>query len=282
MIDLHSHMLPWVDEGACDLEDGLSLLEAAIRDGIELAVLTPTVDPSRWDNTAAKLRRKFNAFCEIAARRGFPIDLRLGAEAWLSPETLALVEAGEVPFVGRWSDHDVLLLRWREEFVPIGAVSAMHRLLQRRVLPMIAHPERNLGLCRSPDALDLFVSEGCLVQVDAGSLVGLHGADVQATAFHLIERGWVTVVASNARNLREGAPMLGGAHRVLGQRYGIEVADAFLRVNPAAIVGVEAPVLAAPPVAVEDIDDIPVLEPEPVAAGRSGGGRTRMERHTVH
>ncbi len=277
MIDLHSHLLPWVDAGAADLEEGLALLEASIRDGIELAVLTPTVEPGRWDNTASKLRRKFHAFCELAARRGFPIELRLGAEAFLTAETLALVESGEVPFVGRWSDHDVLLLRWREDFVPIGAVSAMHRLLRRHILPMIAHPERNEGIRRSPEALDIFVSEGCLVQVDAGSLLGVHGAQVQATAFHLVERGWVTAVASNASNYRGNPPRLSQVHVLLSSRYGVEVADAFLARNPGAIVGVE-PAAVAAPLPTEDPEAIPVLQPE----GEVMAQGIRRERATAH
>ena len=239
MIDLHGHYLPWVDDGAGSLEEALRMLRMAEADGIRSAVLTPTIDCARAPVTRAELERKFAAFAQLVQRRGIHMRLSLGAEIVHRAGVVEAVDRGEIPFIGEWEGRRVLLLRWAEDFIPIGAIGTVQQLLARGILPMLAHPERNPGVIRSPASLDLFLCDGCLVQVDAGSVLGWHGPEVRETAFRLIETGRVTVMASGAADASTRPPMLRAARDVVAQRFGEELANRLAELNPSLVVAAD-------------------------------------------
>lgn len=284
MIDMHCHVLPWVDDGASSLEEGLALVEVAAASGIGTMVLTPKVDPGRHDNTRTNLTRKFDAFRTLAIRRGLEVELHLGAEAILSPAMMELLGGGEVPFVGRWCGHDVLLLRWQEPYIPVGAVGAMKQMLDQHVLPMLVHPERNPGVVRFPQALEMFVGEGCLIQVDSASLIGTHGPEVEATARLLIERGWASVVASNARSAIESPARLRRGFEILADLYGADRARALVVDHPAALLRVDPNEAAGLRDAPDPIatDEVPTLPPEFQISGRRSPGFVHPSNVSVH
>jgi protein-tyrosine phosphatase len=236
MIDLHGRYLPWVGEGATSLDEALGLLRAAEADGVRLVVLAPTVDPRAAPVARADLERKFTAFAQVAARRGLRVELRLGAELVHGPGAVEAIERGQIPFVGESDGRQVALLRWAEDFVPIGAISATQAMLSRGVLPMLAHPERNPGVVRAPSTLDLFLCDGCLVQVDAGSILGWYGPQVRDAAFRLVEAGMVTVVASGAPGADGRPPSLRAAREALVQRFGEATASRLVELNPSLLV----------------------------------------------
>lgn len=237
MIDLHCHYLPGVDDGAPDLDAGLALVRAAADNGIRAAVLTPHVFPGRWNNTRSALEPAFEAFRRTVASKGIGIDLHLGAEVHLLPESLALYEAGELPVIGTWGDREVILLEFPDAGIPVGAIKAVEFLLHRGAIPMIAHPERNKDIMRSTAKLEPFVRLGCLLQLTAASVCGWFGKPAHRAALALLEAGWTTVVATDAHNLRYRPPVLAEARHTLMSRYGVQAADALTQHNPAAIIG---------------------------------------------
>jgi len=236
MIDLHCHILPFVDDGAQDIAESLALATAAVADGITHAVLTPHLHPGRWENGLASLLPRFNAFKAMIASSGLPLTLSLGAEVRLLPESLAMIEKGEVPMLGTWEGERVMLLEFPHEQVPVGALNAVKWLRARGIRPLLAHPERNRDLMREPGRIDAFVEAGCLLQVTAGSVVGAFGAPAQALAKLLLDAGRVTVVASDAHNIEHRPPMMALARAALATGWGDEAALRLTRDNPQRIV----------------------------------------------
>ncbi len=240
MIDLHCHYLPDVDDGAKDLREALALLRAARRDGATRVVLTPHVFAGRWDNTLADLQPRFDAFARLVEGRRMGVELFLGAEVHLLPESLDLIDGGRVPYIGGWEGSKVVLLEMHDGRIPPFAVEAIRHLASRDIVAMIAHPERNRAVIANPDVLEPFVAEGCLLQLTAGSIVGAFGQPARNAAIALLDRGWVTVVASDAHNLRHRPPMLRPARQELKLRYGRDVAIALLEERPGEIVSARA------------------------------------------
>ncbi len=236
MVDLHCHYLPGVDDGAPDLESGLALARAAVADGIGVAVLTPHVFPGRWDNTRGRLEPRLAAFRAAAREAGIALEMHLGAEVHLLPESLRLYEAGEIPELGTIDGRRVILLELPDGGIPAGALKAIDFLVHRGALPMIAHPERNKDVMRSTDRLAPFVEAGCLVQLTAASVCGRFGPAAHRASLAILDAGWATVVATDAHHLRHRPPVLAEAHRVLAERHGEEAAHLLTRANPAAIV----------------------------------------------
>jgi len=237
MIDLHCHILPFVDDGAQDIAESLALATAAVADGITHAVLTPHLHPGRWENGLASLLPRFNAFRAMLASSALPLTLSLGAEVRLLPESLTMLAQDDVPMLGAWEGERVMLLEFPHEQVPVGALNAIKWLRARGVRPLLAHPERNRDLMREPGRIDAFVEAGCLLQVTAGSVVGAFGAPAQALAKLLLDAGRVTVVASDAHNIAHRPPLMAQARAALAAGWGDELALRLTRDNPQTIVG---------------------------------------------
>ena len=232
MFDLHCHYLPGVDDGAETLDEGLALAAAAVADGIRGAVLTPHLHPGRYENTLSALRPHFDAFAAAVAEEGIPLELRLGCELRLSAESLDLIAADEVPALGHWHGEPVVLLELPHDTIPVGAERAAAHLRTLGWRPMIAHPERNKAMLRDPLRLQPFVEAGCLAQLTAASVCGFFGPPAQRAAFAMLERDWVTVVASDAHNLEHRPPVMTRARETLEARYGPQIAHALTVAHP--------------------------------------------------
>ncbi|TBW09307.1 capsular biosynthesis protein [Azotobacter chroococcum] len=208
MIDLHNHLLPGLDDGAPDLETTLQLARLAVQDGITHLICTPHIHPGRYDNTQAGIEAVRNEFSAALKQAGIPLQVAAAAEVRFGLELMDSLARGTLPFLGEWQGNKVLLLEFPHGEVPFAAERLTQWLLQRQVMPMIAHPERNKGFLRNPGKLKPFLQQGCLLQVTAGSVAGRFGPAAQALAHALLKQGLVNVLASDAHNLQHRPPLL--------------------------------------------------------------------------
>jgi protein-tyrosine phosphatase len=237
MIDLHCHYLPFVDDGANSVAEAMELAASAVANGITHAVLTPHVYAGRWENTAVSLAAPFEAFRTMLNSSALPLQLSLGAEVHLLPETLEWARAGLLPALGQWEGANVLLLELPDSHIPAGTLNAVAFLRSLNFVPMLAHPERNKDVMADPRRLKSLVDAGCLVQITAASVIGAFGARAQQCAWQLLEVGCVTAIASDAHNLKHRPPRMWEAREAVAQRLGKDLADRLTNSNPARIVG---------------------------------------------
>lgn len=232
MIDMHSHILPGIDDGAMDVGESLAMLRMATADGVTTQVLTPHIHLGRYDNTCESLRSEFAAFRERVRREGIEIRLELAAEVRIGAEILQLVAGDGVPWLGTWEGKKVLLMEFPHSQLPVGSRNLVRWLVQRDVLPMIAHPERNRALQVAPDKLEPLIDEGCLIQLTAGSLIGKFGAQAKVLAETLLRSGRVTLLATDCHNLRYRPPDLGAGLAAAARLIGRDAAEALVLENP--------------------------------------------------
>ncbi len=240
MIDIHSHILPDVDDGARGAQDALSMLHAAAAGGVTLQVLTPHMKPGRFDNSAAQLAAGFAAFAESARASGCDIGLRLAAEVHVGPHVVALARAGTLPFLGECDARKTLLLEFPLTTPPAGSINLIDWLLDNDILPVIAHPERCREWQQHPDRLAPYLERGCALQVTGSSLLGGFGQDAQTTAIRLIERDAVAAVASDCHNPRYRPPDLHIARDWLAQTFDSVTAATLTERGPARLLGLAA------------------------------------------
>lgn len=238
MFDIHSHLLPGIDDGARNMEEALALARACVADGIGHVVATPHVYPGLYDNENSNIAIVFADFRQALTAAGIPLEVSFGGEVRLSPEVMPLIEEGKVPFLGEYEGYRTMLLEFPDGQVPVGAEQFVGWLLGQNIRPVIVHPERNRGFMEHPARMRSFVEAGCLSQVTAGSLLGQFGSRARATAEVLLEQGWVAVIASDAHNLRSRAPMMRNARKYLAARYGRAAALELTQHVPAALCGV--------------------------------------------
>lgn len=194
--DMHTHALPAVDDGAADWGESLEMARQAAACGVTHLVVTPHYLPGVYDADASLVRQLTGEFRERIAAAGISLEVLEGSEVFLSLEVPDLLRRGILATLGDRGDH--LLLELPAGEFPRWAAEVLFRVRLQGLVPVLAHPERNHVLQHRPDLLGDLVRQGALVQVEAGSLTGLHGRRVQGVAERWIRQGWVHMLGSDA------------------------------------------------------------------------------------
>ena len=222
MIDLHCHLFPGIDDGPRELDESIELAKLAIENGITHAVVTPHIIPGRYDNDLFSIRTAYQAFKQVLLENDINLNIGMAAEVRLGPEIFILFEEGRLPYLGKFEGRKVLLLEFPYDHIPPGSDKMIKWLFDRNIVPMIAHPERNRDILRKISKLQTFVDAGCLLQVTASSLVGNFGPESQKCVKTMLEKGWVTILASDAHNLHKRPPEIEPGRAVVEEILGKE------------------------------------------------------------
>ncbi len=237
MIDLHCHYLPAIDDGSQSLAESLDLARASVADGITHAAMTPHIHLGRYKNVRSNVVSATNRFRVSLADAGIPLEIYPAGEVRLSSEIIEMLEQDELPFLGSLDGYKILLLEFPYGQIPLGTDKLVRWLLDCKIRPLLAHPERNKVILHNIERIAPFVEMGCLLQVTAASVIGAFGHAAQDCAELMLERRWVSVVATDAHNLLHRAPVLTEARNWLIARGWREMADEMTHATPAKILG---------------------------------------------
>ncbi len=235
MVDLHCHLLPGIDDGPETLEDAIRLALHAVASGIEKSVVTPHILPGRYDNTLPGIRDAAAQFRAELAERSIPLELGYAAEVRIGPEVMSLADGELLPTLGSMDGHKIVLLEFPDSHILPGSDKLVAWLLGRKIRPLIAHPERNKEVMRDINTIAPFVQMGCWLQITAGSLYGVFGPRCQERALELLERGWVTALASDAHPMPARMPELERGRAAAEAIVGEAESWRLVRERPAAI-----------------------------------------------
>ena len=236
MIDLHCHLLPGMDDGPANSAEALRLCRIAVADGITHAIATPHIHPGRWDNCRGSIASACHELQRALELDDIPLQLGFAAEVRLSDQVLRQVEEDQIPFYGEVDGYQVMLLEFPHGHIIPGSDKLAQWLLDRKIRPLIAHPERNREVMQDPDRLRPFIEAGCWLQLTAGSVTGGFGDRAKSVARQLLDRDAVAVLASDGHNSGPRRPLLGKTFDYIRQSYGEQRARRLLQHNPAAIV----------------------------------------------
>ena len=235
MIDLHCHLLPGIDDGAQTEEESIGLLQQAIADGITHMVLTSHVQPGRYNNNLNNLQIPFQRLQEIVKERQLTIKLSLGGEVRLCDEILQLFADDNIPFIGTYNNKQVLLLELPHNSIPAGSDKLIDWLMERNILPMIAHPERNKAIIDDISKAKPFIMSGCLFQLTAMSVTGDFGKKAYGIAHQFLDQGLATIIASDAHNSKRRPAILSKAFNHVAEKYSEALAKELLIETPGRI-----------------------------------------------
>jgi protein-tyrosine phosphatase len=239
MIDLHCHLLAGVDDGPTTLQESVELCRIAVADGINHAVVTPHLHPGRWENTRGSIARHCDRLQERLVGLGIPLRLGFAAEVRLTDQLIRQIENDEIPFYGEVDGFQIMLLEFPHSQLIPGSDQLVRWLLEHKIRPLIAHPERNRQVLRDVAQLEVFVEAGCWLQLTAGSIIGNFGERARAVALYLLQTGAVTVLASDGHNTRARPPVMRQAFDEISEHHGREMALRLMLDNPAAIVAAQ-------------------------------------------
>ena len=236
MIDIHCHLLPGIDDGPSTLEESLALARFAVKNGITHSVITPHIHAGRWENSASIIKAVGLDFKRALLEEEIPLQVGIAAEVRIGIEIMDQINNRQIPFLGRWGDQKVMLMEMPHSHVPVGIERMVSWLLERNIIPMIAHPERNKDVHRNLSKIDSLIEMGCLFQVTASSVSGRFGEPSRVRAVQLLEKGVVTVLASDAHNLKYRPPSLNSGRAAAAEVVGEDEAFRLVVDNPWQIV----------------------------------------------
>lgn len=230
MIDLHSHILPGLDDGARTIEDARTLARLAAAEGVGAIAATPHVRadyptrPEEMEERVAELRRDFG-------EHGIPVAVLHGGEIAL--DALPGLEPDELRRFTLAQNGSYVLLEFPYRGWPLELEQRVFELRAAGLTPLLAHPERNADVQRRPERLAEAVNVGALVQVTAASLDGRLGRSSREAAQRLLDLRLAHVLASDAHtpDIRE-AGLAAAAKAIADGR----LAHYLTTVAPAAIV----------------------------------------------
>ena len=229
MIDIHSHFLPGVDDGARSVEEAVAMIEMAAADGTTHLVATPHCN----ERFAFSLERNRTLLEELRARTGDRLTLLSGCDFHLSYENLQRVLEEKNTYTVNQGCY--LLTEFAQYGIAPQVLQVFHKLHLNDIIHVITHPERNpllqgLGL----KLLRRLVEMRCPIQITGGSLTGGFGRDAQAMAERLLAERWVHFVASDAHDTEHRPPRLAEARARVAKKYGAAAAQALFVDNPRA------------------------------------------------
>jgi protein-tyrosine phosphatase len=196
MIDLHSHILRGIDDGARTLDDSLDIARAAVRNGIVAIAGTPHVRDD-WPTEATLMEERVAELRAALEADGIPLDVVSGGE--ISIGRLTLLDPDELRRFALGGSR-YLLVETPYYGWPHVLPQLLYSLQNQGFAPVLAHPERNPDVAERPQVLVPLVESGVLIQVTAASLDGRIGRRAFECARLLIREGLAHLLASDAHH----------------------------------------------------------------------------------
>jgi protein-tyrosine phosphatase len=234
MIDIHSHIMPEIDDGARSLDEALEMASIAAADGIDQMVSTPHIfnglsndqEPSEILDRVARLQEAI----------GDKLKILPGNEVHISHEIVDHARNNRVMKINR---KNYMLVELPQLSIPFRTDDLLWKLLEVGVQPILVHPERNAEIQRRPAILTKLIERGVLIQVTAMSVTGEFGRAAKACADTLLKHNCVHFLATDTHRPTKRAPILSKGRDAAAAIVGEEKAHRLVVDNPLAVINGE-------------------------------------------
>ena len=203
--DVHSHLVPGVDDGAPDMTSALALISRLHHLGFERLVTTPHIMSDLYPNTPDILQPRFHELKREVAKRFPSLTLTLAAEYFLDTSFIELLENPDklltFPCVDplNGDKHEMLLFEFAFHEAPNDELltEAIFKMQTSGITPVVAHCARYPYWHMDRSKLESLHSKGVILTVNAATLVGNYGELAKETANHAVDQGWIRMVCSD-------------------------------------------------------------------------------------
>ena len=230
VVDIHSHILPEVDDGSKSWDTSIAMCRMAADDGITHQVATPHAN-DRYHYDRPYLQSLVD---HLQSLIGASPKLSLGCDFHLSYDNLQDLLANPARYAIASTHY--MLVELSNYSIPQQIGDCFTQLGDRGITAIITHPERNPILRETPQRVVEWAEQGCVIQVTGSALTGFWGERVRRAALRLIEHDSVHILATDAHDTEKRVPVLSAARDAAAEICGEDVADALVAANPQAII----------------------------------------------
>ena len=237
LCDLHTHVLPGVDDGAPVMGYALQMLRNAVASDVELLAVTPhcNLDAGVENYLDETLISRFVQLQQAA--KDIPIQLVLGAEVRVNSKLVSCLKQGLIPTI---NGSRYLLTEFPAAAKPGDFSHMLQKILSLGYVPLVAHPERYIAVRQTPQMVIPWLDMGCHVQLSAGSILGEYGKNVQQASAFLLRHDLVACVASDAHGVHHRSNFLLNVYDHLSVQYSKQYAQCLMYESPMRICRNEA------------------------------------------
>jgi protein-tyrosine phosphatase len=254
MIDLHSHILPGIDDGSSSLAMSLEMARIAVKDGIRTMACTPHIYPGLDMNHTTGIRAARDALQAVLQDHGIELQLTTGADVHLVPGLIEGLRAGTIPSL---NGTRYVLLEPPHHVAPPRFAESVFQLITAGYVPVITHPERLTYMDDHYETMRQLVQAGAWMQITAGALTGMFGARPKYWGERFLGEGMAHILATDAHSSTRRVPVMSEGLAVAEKLLGREEARQLVTGRPGALMRDLPPSQAAP-------------LPAPVAPARRG------------
>ncbi len=235
MIDIHTHILPEMDDGAESMEDALTMADMAVQSGVDTLIVTPHCNAegifeNYYDETYLDCYRNFEYALQ---QRKLPLTVLPGMEVYASEEVPELLNAGKLITLNH-SRYLLIEFNFYEDTEFIEYL--LWEILKAGYHPIVAHPERYPLIQRHPELVYGWLKAGASIQVNKGSLLGSFGYLARDTALELLEHRLAAVIASDAHSPYRRTTDLSEVYHMVQSFFGTRYTQLLFYENPRRIV----------------------------------------------
>lgn len=217
MIDIHSHILPGVDDGAQTIEDAINMAKLAVEEGITKIIATPHHQNSKYFNKKQDIIERVAKLNENLQKENIPLEVLPGQETRIYGELIEDIEKGDILPLNQ---TNYIFIELPSGHIPRYTEQLLFDIQLKGYTPIIVHPERNAGVMENPDKLLNIVKKGALTQVTAGSISGRFGKKIQKLSLQLIEANLTHFISSDAHNVSTRSFNMKEAFSILQNKFG--------------------------------------------------------------
>ncbi len=236
MIDIHSHVLPLVDDGSSSIEMSLKMLQQAYQDGTDAIVLTPHLAyPYRFINPKEKIESLFKDFQRIVDAEHIPIKMYLGCEFLFTKDDFE----NHFHEIRTLNNSQYLLMEFYFDCDGEEILEAISHVKERGYIPIIAHPERYEAIQIDEDVAFKAKEMGAYLQMNKASILGRHGTRAQECIYRMLENHLISFVGSDAHNVTTRNTFMYKSYQEVSYYFGSDYANAIFKNNAKNILGIE-------------------------------------------
>lgn len=234
LTDLHSHLLFDIDDGAKCIEDSIRLVDIYIENGYSGVVATPHyVKGTKYTPSPELLKERRQQVEKVFEEKGVKFSIYLGMEVRLEDGILeGLLEQRILSLNG----GRYVLVEFPASEVPSYAFEMLFILQTEGYIPILAHPERNMGILADISVVQRLFDNGIIIQINKGSLLGEYGTQIKDTCIKLLQKGLVHIVATDTHREIDRNPSLHNLKNILIDLVGTENTELILKKNPKEVI----------------------------------------------
>ena len=194
MIDIHSHILPNIDDGARSIEETFNLIKEAQKAGFEAIISTSHYMENYYETDVPEREVWVKAICENLQTKNIETNLYLGNEIYFSDNIIELLEQRKASTI---NDTSYVLFELPLNAEPMNLYDVVYEMLQYKLVPILAHPERYSYVQKDPDLVYDLIEKGVLMQSNYGSIIGQYGEKAQIIVRKFFENNMVHFLGSD-------------------------------------------------------------------------------------